>query len=76
MLYTEDMLTILTSIDYHFVARLCICFQQTLASLAFSIVTEVDMGEPLNFIAPSETDFHMWTDGINSLLGYTVIKFM
>lgn len=46
--------------------------QQTLASLAFSIVTEVDMGEPLNFIAPSETDFYMWTDGINSLLGYTV----
>ncbi len=51
---------------------MCLDLQATLASLAFSITTEPDLSEPLNFIAPSEADFAMWTDGVNSLLGYTV----
>jgi len=38
-------------------------------AMAFSIVTETDMADTLNFIAPSENDFAMWTDSINALLG-------
>ncbi|CAH1782758.1 unnamed protein product [Owenia fusiformis] len=41
-------------------------FNQT----AFSIISDVSEEiEPLNFIAPSEKDYQMWTDCINCLLG-------
>lgn len=36
--------------------------------LTFSIIIESEMGENLNFIAQSDHDFDMWTDGINALL--------
>lgn len=42
--------------------------KMSMFSTAFSVVTHTE-GEPLNFIAPSENDFWMWTDGINALLG-------
>ncbi len=50
----------------------CCTLQTSLAALAFSITSETDMVDSLNFVAPSENDFHMWTDGINALLGNSV----
>lgn len=37
-------------------------------NLAFSIISETEIAEPLNFVAANERDFDMWTDGINALL--------
>ena len=45
---------------------------QSLLNLAYSIISETDMEDSLDFIAPSETEYHIWTDGINALLGYAV----
>lgn len=44
----------------------------TQVSLAFSLQCEAEMGEAINFIAPDEKTFSMWTDGINALLGNPV----
>ena len=46
--------------------------QSSLSSLAFSIVLEEEVGELLNFIAPTDTEFSLWTDGINALMGGVV----
>uniref|UniRef100_H2TH19 Engulfment and cell motility 3 n=1 Tax=Takifugu rubripes TaxID=31033 RepID=H2TH19_TAKRU len=45
----------------------CVCPQEVL-DLAFSITYDVEEYS-LNFIAPSRTDFCLWTDGLNVLLG-------
>ncbi|CAG7716489.1 unnamed protein product, partial [Allacma fusca] len=42
--------------------------KKTNASLAFSLVKERDPPQSIDFIAPDEKTFDMWTDGINALL--------
>lgn len=42
-------------------------------SLAFSLIPDSDQ-EPLNFVAPNDKEFDYWTDGINALLGNTMIS--
>ncbi|XP_074646878.1 engulfment and cell motility protein 1-like isoform X2 [Tubulanus polymorphus] len=41
--------------------------KRSFTNLSFSLNPNVD-GEPLQFFAPDEETFHMWTDGINALL--------
>ncbi|XP_064483752.1 engulfment and cell motility protein 1-like [Ornithodoros turicata] len=43
------------------------------ASLAFSLILDSEQ-EPLNFVAPNEKVFDYWTDGINALLGRTMVS--
>ncbi|KAK2191324.1 hypothetical protein NP493_54g03014 [Ridgeia piscesae] len=43
--------------------------KSSLSSLAFSIILEEEVGETVNFIAPSDVEFNLWTDGINALMG-------
>lgn len=38
-------------------------------NLAFSITLDSMENTTLDFVAPDETTFHYWTDGINALLG-------
>ena len=50
-----------------------ICLQ--LAQWAFSLnISNSELGESLHFIAPSDNDCYMWTDGINALLGNPVSR--
>ena len=37
--------------------------------LAFSLVTEKESHQTLDFIAPDDKTFNLWTDGVNALLG-------
>lgn len=37
--------------------------------LAFSVVTEKEPLRTVDFVAPDEKTFDLWTDGVNALLG-------
>ncbi|KAL9708414.1 hypothetical protein quinque_011932 [Culex quinquefasciatus] len=42
--------------------------------LGFSLVTESSDQQTLDFVAPDETTFNYWTDGINALLGAAMVS--
>lgn len=65
-----DIKTILTGKDCPFLARQG-QRQRTLATYAFSLQLESEPSEPdfLDFIAPDEKGFDVWTDGVHALLG-------
>jgi len=42
--------------------------------LAFSIVIEKESPKTIDFIAPDEKTFQLWTDGINGLMGKPMVS--
>jgi len=42
--------------------------------LAFSVVTEKETLRTVDFVAPDERTFFLWTDGINALLGQEMVS--
>ena len=59
---------------YHVISDHMMLFQAANSKLAFSLKFENDETDPFCFLASCDTEFDMWTDGLNHLLNKEVGK--